>query len=257
MRKCVCVASRFALACAISGALAAPLAAADLGNYPAPMKSGGVYVPPIFTWTGPYIGLHLGYGWGSASTYNDPNAGMGGGFDGATNGFKLHPYGWLGGVQAGYNWQSDAFVFGLESDLGYLGAEDSKRTTTAFAKTDYGGYGTITARIGYGADRWLFYTKGGLAFASITNKAGAVVNGMDDPTDYTKLDEVRTGWALGGGAEFAFHRCWSMKVEYLYMDFGEDQSRNLDGDVFDHDNDIHTVKVGVNYRVQWPYDPLR
>ena len=258
MRKCVCVASRIALACAVSGALTAPLAAADLGGYPPPQRpSDGIYVPSLYTWTGPYIGLHLGYGWGSSSTYNDPNEGTGGGFDGATDGFNLHPYGWLGGAQIGYNWQSDAFVFGLEGDLGYIGADDGKRTSTAFAKAEYGGYGTITARIGYGADRWLFYTKGGLAFASITNEGGAVIAGVNDPFDYTKIDEIRTGWALGGGVEFAFQRAWSMKLEYLYMGFGDDKSNNLNGDVFVNENSLHTVKVGVNYRLQGPYDPLR
>jgi outer membrane immunogenic protein len=252
------VASRIAFACVISGTLAAPVAAADLGGYPTPRRPAeGVYVPPLHMWAGPYIGLHLGYGWGSSSTYNDPFSGTGMGFDGATNGFDLHPSGWLGGAQAGYNWQWNAFVFGLESDLGYLGAEDGKRTSTAFAKTSYGGYGTLTTRFGYAANRWLFFTKGGLAFASIKNRAGAVVAGANDPTDYTKLNEVHTGWTLGGGAEFAFHRRWSMKLEYLYMDFGTDHSRNLDGDVFDHDNSIHTVKVGVNYRFQWPYELFR
>jgi opacity protein-like surface antigen len=48
-----------------------------------------------------------------------------------------------------------------------------------------------------------------------------------------------------------------MKIEYLYMDFGEDRSTNFDGDDFRHENDIHTVKVGLNYSLQRIYDPLK
>jgi opacity protein-like surface antigen len=48
-----------------------------------------------------------------------------------------------------------------------------------------------------------------------------------------------------------------MKVEYLYMDFDDDRSGNLDGDVFQHENDIHTLKVGLNYSLQRDFEPLR
>ncbi len=40
----------------------------------------------------------------------------------------------------------------------------------------------------------------------------------------------------------------SIKSEYLYMDFGKQTSTNLDGDLFQHKNNIQTFKVGLNYR---------
>ena len=112
-------------------------------------------------------------------------------------------------------------------------------------------------RLGYTDSRWLLYTKGGLAFANITNQAGAISGGVEDPTDKTVKDETQLGWTIGGGMEYAFRPDWSMKIEYLYMDFGDDNSTNADGDLFIHDNSLHTVKVGLNYRLPDRYEPLK
>jgi outer membrane immunogenic protein len=100
--------------------------------------------------------------------------------------------------------------------------------------------------------------KGGLAAAQIENRAGALLGGgVADPFDLTETDETRLGWALGGGLEYAFRPDWSLKIEYMYMDFGTDTSGNFDGDGFSHDNDLHSVKVGLNYRIQPMLEPLR
>ncbi len=260
MRKCVCAASRVALACVLSALATIPAGAADLGNYNRGQKDYGddpIVVPrSYFSWTGFFIGGNLGYGWGSSSSINLPGVGNGDAFNGA-DGFVVQPHGWMGGINAGYNWQFDAFLFGLEADLGYLGAKDSQENAAAFTIAEYGGYGALTGRIGYAEDRWLFYGKGGLAFADITNKAGAFTGGSVDPSDFTSLQEVRVGWALGGGVEYAFQRDLSMKIEYQYMDFGEDRSGNFDGDAFRHENDIHTIKVGLNYSLQSISEPLK
>ena len=259
MFKCVCAASRCVFAFAFVAAAWGTANAADLGDHNRSYKDYGdpIVVPPdYFSWTGFYLGAHLGYGWGSSSSVNLPGAGNGNAFDGA-DGIDIEPDGWLGGVTLGYNWQTDAFVFGVESDLGYLGAGDSRRTAIAFGTADYGGYGTLAARLGYADDRWMFYAKGGFAFADIENRAGAAFGGVTEPLDATRLREIKAGWALGAGVEFAFRPDVSMKLEYLYMDFEDDRSGNLDGDVFRHENDIHTLKVGLNYSLQREFEPLR
>ena len=260
MRKCVCAASCMAFACVLSAAASIPAGAADLDNYDRRQRDYGgdpIVVPSsYFSWTGFYIGGHLGYGWGSSSSVNLPDLGSGDAFDGA-DGFVVQPFGWLAGVTVGYNWQYDNFVVGLEADLGYLGADDLQENAFGFATAEYGAYGTLTGRIGYAEDRWLFYGKGGLAFANIENTAGAFTDGDIDASDFTSLQDTRTGWALGAGVEYAFQRDFTMKIEYLYMDFGEDGSGNFDGDRFLHENDIHTVKVGLNYNLQRVYEPLK
>ena len=252
MRKFVFVASSVCCLLAYAGG-GAPAMAADLDwRSDRSMKDEAVYVPRYrFSWTGFYIGGNLGYGWGSTSS-----SGTAGAFDGA-GGLSVHPSGWTGGLQTGYNWQYDKLVVGVEADLGFLDASEKKLTSAAYIDTSYGGYATLTGRLGFADDRWLFYTKGGLAVASIENQAGAIAGGGIDVTDLTDSDETRLGWTVGLGAEYAFQPNWSMKIEYLYMDFGKDNSGNIDSDTFRHENDIHTFKVGVNYRLQSVRDPLR
>jgi outer membrane immunogenic protein len=253
MRKFLFVASCLCSAVAFAGDTA-PVLAADLDwRSDRSLKDEPVYVPRYrFSWTGFYLGGNLGYSWGTSSSSDA----SGGAFDGA-GGLTIHPSGWTVGLQGGYNWQYDKLVIGVETDLGLLNADESERTGTAFVDTEYGGYGTLTGRLGYAEERWLFYLKGGLAFANIENQAGAVAAGAIDLSDLTEPDETRLGWTLGLGAEYAFQPNWSMKIEYLYMDFGQDSSGNIDGDTFHHDNDLHSIKVGVNYRFQTMPDALR
>ncbi len=178
--------------------VAAPASAADV-----PVR-GPVYKAapaPVFNWTGFYFGGHIGYGWGDA-----------GGLD--ADGF-------LGGLQAGYNWQlSRNWVFGIEADI------SGTDMNNAFpAHVDY--LGTLRARIGYTWDRTMLYGTGGLAW----NRAA--IAGFHD-TD--------TGYALGLGIEWAFAPNWSTKVEYMYYNF--DNNAAFAGADFD----ASTIKVGLNYR---------
>jgi outer membrane immunogenic protein len=247
MRKVVYVASSLCvLVCVAAGS--GKVMAADLDWRREPgLKDEPIVVPRYgFSWTGFYLGGNLGYSWGSTLT----SPGAGDPFDGA-GGFVIHPSGWVGGIQGGYNWQMDNVLAGFEADLGVLGASDGQHGAAKFAEIDYGAYGALTGRLGLVNDRWLFYFKGGLALAEIENRAGAF-----SATDITDVDTTRLGWTLGGGAEFAFTPDWSMKFEYMYMDFGQDSSGNADGDTFHHDNSLHTVKVGVNYHFPAPV-PLR
>lgn len=230
-----------------------PARAADLDwrqdrNYrDGSFKDDPVMVPRYpFLWTGFYLGGNLGYGWGDTQTLGD--------FGGAGDGFVIHPSGWTVGLQGGFNWQiANNIVTGFELDLGILDASDDQANAATFSETEYGAYGLFTARLGWAQDRWLFYLKGGLALADIENTAGAFA----DAGSITHEDDARMGWALGGGAEYAFHPNWSMKIEYMYMDFGEDFSISPDGDLYRHENEISAIKVGLNYRFQ-PVDiPLR
>ncbi len=108
--------------------------AADLPNYQPPPASSQMYNPaPAFDWTGPYVGLTGGYGWGTSS-------------------------GWLGGAYAGYNFQVNPnWVVGLEGDI------------VATNKSSNGWDSTLRGRVGYAYDRYLFYGTGGLAFGDIKN----------------------------------------------------------------------------------------
>jgi outer membrane immunogenic protein len=231
-----------------------PASAADLDwRTDRSFKDEPIVVPRYnFSWAGYYLGGNLGYTWGHSTT--GPQAGDP--FNGGGDGFVVHPSGLDGGIQGGYNWQTGNLLAGIEVDLGILDASDQQNSATAFVRAEYGNYGTLAGRLGMVDDRWLFYVKGGLALADIENRAGALTGGVINPTFLTDSDKIRAGYAIGGGAEFAFQPNWSMKIEYMYMDFGKDTSGNADGDSFRHDNALSSVKVGVNYRFQLP-EPLR
>lgn len=205
------------LGLAIAALLAAPIAAnaADLG--PAPSYKAPAYVSPAFSWSGFYVGLNGGYGWGSLD------------FDG---GGSLDPKGLLIGGTLGYNLQTGSWVWGIEGDIDYTTMKD-----------DVGGvegsvplFGTVRGRVGYaGWANFMPYITGGAAFAQVKIDAGAAGNETN----------TRIGWTIGGGFEYALWSSWSVKLEYLYADLGK-FSCDICGTDVSYKTNI--VRAGVNYR---------
>ena len=268
----------------VATALPAPLLAADLGDsYSGPLKDAPIAAAP-YSWSGPYIGVHGGYGWGNSSIRDGGTnlySGTGnksippyGAFScgPALTGnycntpFELDPKGWLGGMQLGANWQQDHLVLGIEGDLGYLGVSNDYVLIRPFNDRDYGSveygfYGTATGRLGYAFDRSLVYAKGGLALAHIEDrgydldlKGGSFQKYQGSEASKSGTE---TGWVLGGGIEHALSDRLTLKAEYLYMDFGSATSRSSDGDIYKYDNQLHTAKIGLNYRLSSEPEPLK
>jgi outer membrane immunogenic protein len=106
---------------------------------------------------------------------------------------------------------------------------------------------SVTGRLGYTQNNWLLYVKGGGAWADFDQTAAY-------PAVATTISNTRSGWTAGAGLEYAFTPGWSAKVEYQYYDFGSDRYNYTfaapAGVVFpaDIDSQIHTVKVGLNWR---------
>lgn len=74
----------------------------------------------------------------------------------------------FGGGTVGYNIQSGKFVFGLESDLGYMELRNIKVQPNSpggdtKSQIDGGFYATVTGRLGYATGNFLVYGKGGFA----------------------------------------------------------------------------------------------
>jgi outer membrane immunogenic protein len=168
--------------------------------------------PLANSWMGPYIGGNLGYGWGEVSN----------------NG--ANPSGVLGGLQAGYNWQSGALVLGIEGDLQLNAADD----TFAAWKFSNPWFGTVRGRVGYAFNNILLYGTGGLAFGTLKAESG----GFSE-------SHTSAGWTAGVGAEYAINQNWSAKIEYLYVDLSE---KNFLLTGLPQGYQFSTVRVGVNYR---------
>ena len=219
----------FASALALAAA-GAPATAADL-----PVKARPR--PPVFSWTGFYAGINGGYAWGQSS-WSDPVAGANSGIFDTSGG--------LVGGQLGYNWQTGAFVLGVETDADWLNVKGSTAGTGGVCASDGGGacktqqnwLGTTRARVGYAFDRWLPYITGGAAYGDIQ----AV-----QPTGTASNTNV--GWTAGGGVEYGFNRNWSAKLEYLHIDLGTatfmgaaSKTNSLNVPVTDD-----LVRAGINY----------
>ena len=210
--------------------------AADLpGRYaPAPAYSA----MPVFTWTGFYAGLNAGYGWNVGdSRFYDPAFGT---VRGRRSG------GFVGGAQAGYNYQFGMFVAGVETDLQYaaVGNKGASYGTTYYSGDSDGFFGTIRARAGAAFDRALVYGTGGFAYGDIGGNRG-----YDPVLGYHSGDEINWGWTLGGGVEYAITNNFTAKVEGLYVDLDTKDNYTLGGRVnVDRDAEFGVLRAGVNYK---------
>jgi hypothetical protein len=122
-----------------------------------------VPAPPV-TWTGFYIGGHIGGAWADLKTTDVDQWWSAYGHDWNTN-----PIGVIGGGQAGYNYQTGAFVIGFEADFGGTGFSNSANIAPFLQiNSGAGFYADVTGRLGYAAGPALFYVKGGWATAPLS-----------------------------------------------------------------------------------------
>jgi len=207
-------------------------------------------------WSGAFVGLHGGYGWGSIHDVNNPAA------------VEQDIDGGFGGVQIGYNHQfSSNIVLGVEADasFGDIGnsydGRDKSQYNSYYTEDKVEAFGTLRARLGYAAYGFLPYVTGGLAWGSSEHMLGcdrarvALTNGCaanGGEIETTKSD-TSVGWVIGGGLEYAFTDSWSIRGEYLFHDLGKNEvtlrDPNYPASISDRKFDTHfsTVRVGVNY----------
>ena len=110
--------------------------------------------------------------------------------------------------------------------------------------------GTLRGRAGYAMNEWLFFATGGLAWdharIETVNNAGTAT-----PTSGTATNgetKWNTGWTVGGGVEWGFLQNWSLKVEYLYADFGTHRYTVDNSLAVDSRQTENIVRAGINYR---------
>ncbi len=208
-----------------SGAQAADLSVAPL--YKAPPAP----VTPAYNWSGFYLGLNGGGGWGRSN------------WD--TSSDRFGTSGGLVGGTAGYNWQFGHAVLGLEGDIDWTNISGTGTSTLcpAGCTTSETWLSTVRGRAGYAFGGVLPYVTGGLAAGDIR----AATPGFAGATD------TNAGWTVGGGIEFALPGNWTAKAEYLHVDLGRfNCGVNCNGlptdNVSVHDN---LLRAGVNYRFGW------
>jgi outer membrane immunogenic protein len=228
---------------------------------------------PVYSWTGCYVGAHVGWGWGQ-NRFTD------GSFSTGTNSFNhsanggVNTSGALFGGQVGCNyqfagwspWAGSNWVFGVQGD--FAGTDFNGKAQDPFdpsdndiisLKSDW--LASVTARLGLTAfnNQALFYVKGGGAW--IHNKWD--LSEADLFFGGNSLQQnTPTGWTIGGGAEWTlWSPAWTAFVEYNFYDFDRSTTFGSPGESASHvvfltsgRQTINTVKVGVNYKF-WAFGP--
>jgi outer membrane immunogenic protein len=257
LRKLLCVVGVGSLL------IAAPLTAA----YAADMLVKAPPAPaPAYSWTGWYVGLNAGAGWGTTDPRFSFSDTSGTGYAGylAAGGFplaSLSPNGPFGGAQIGYNYQLANWVAGVEADFqgAALNASLSGVTTplgfvsgTETVEHDLDWFGTLRGRVGFAENNWLFYGTGGLIYGGVRS---VITQSATNTYFATNSDNVvRTGPTVGGGIEVGLGK-WSAKLEYLYYDMGRDTVTIAGTGVFtgivysgSQRTQGQLVRAGLNYR---------
>jgi outer membrane immunogenic protein len=233
---------RILVSAAFITAAAVPGFAADI-----PMQApiAAPVIAPVMSWSGFYIGLDGGGTWGKAQVTHSPFApatGLAFPVDTAALTAAASPDlkldGWTFGGHLGYNWQfSSNWLIGLEADISYFRLRGSSSGTFPFPSTLPGGIlgpPTLTFNMATSASTdWLFtarprvgvilgdsllaYATGGVAVTNekVTQTGGGVLGAIN-----AAIEDTRVGWVVGGGVEYALSRNWSIRAEYLHLDFG-------------------------------------
>lgn len=227
----------FHIGIAAGAILASTLAvhAADISrqSYKAPLYSA----PADFNWTGLYIGINGGYGFGS-SHHNFDVVGT------TTGSYDIS--GAVAGLTVGYNWQLGRWVYGVEGDFDWSGIKGTAPCPGPgfTCGTDSTWLGTARGRFGYAFDRWLPYITAGAAFGNI--------KATIDPSSaaFPGASATRIGWTGGAGVEYALWQSWSVKAEYLYVSLGDmDCATGCSGIGADKVGfKASLVRGGINYR---------
>jgi outer membrane immunogenic protein len=264
----------------------APAQAADMPVKAVPM----VPVVAPYNWSGIYVGANGGYSWGRSDTDVEFLTYPGGvpivPPAGSITSAEFDLNGAIAGLQAGFNWQRDRWVFGIEGDIQWSGQKGSAdfvcsapvvvaaaaipgpcwpsltfvpagaAGTTLSLEQKLRWFGTLRGRVGMTiTPTWLVYATGGLAVGDIETSATlSGFNGNGLPVSIaTSNSSTRVGWTVGAGLEGVISGRWTGKIEYLYVDYG-DVSGNIallnagiQANYSSHITD-NVLRVGLNYR---------
>ncbi len=221
-----------------AAAFLAPCVAAQAADLPRAVPARAPVVVPLYNWTGFYIGGNIGGAWADV----DVTSNVGVGWSTSTSAF-------IGGAQIGYNWQINSFVLGIEADFDWTDASKSSGFVTVpgfgplRARGDWDWTSTIAGRLGFAADRVLFYAKLGAGWsrtsARLETPAGVAV---------ATSNNTNFGWLVGGGVEYAFSQNWTAKLEYNYLALDDRTFVGPLGVAVTAEPNIQMLKAGLNYK---------
>ena len=247
------------------------IAAAHAADVARPVYKAPQVVAAAPSWTGWYLGGHVGYRWTNPDLVTAPYTAGIPPFSTTiipsfSKGMDLD--GVIGGVHLGYNWQVDRnWLVGIEGDLSAGSQSDSAAFSGRLLGTD--GFTTrpfsrnseltlqwqasIRGRLGYIVDTWLWYVTGGVAFehAKWSDTAAlGLPGGFGSGSASWSASKTLTGWVIGAGVEQMLSPNWMWRAEYLYENFGDfNVPYGIRGvsTAIDMDN-VHKLRLGLTYK---------
>jgi outer membrane immunogenic protein len=243
------------LAAAAAAASPHSAAAADMvGKAPHPVAAP--------SWQGFYVGGSFGASW--LQSKQDDLTAFAIGYGGVGSSSTASSVGFLGGLQAGYNWQDRNFVYGIEGDVSFLTSKSSSTSSLPVGYYNYGWTGaktskvqtlvTLRGRFGIDMNGTMPYVTAGLALGDIKNTYTISSGYGTFATSQTKWEP---GLAVGAGVEHQFSNRWTMRGEVMWVGF-KDTDMNINpifsGAGYGNPNTVKFTnqlmlgKIGLNYR---------
>jgi outer membrane immunogenic protein len=233
---------------------------ADAADLRAPVRAAPAPIPaPVYSWTGCYVGAHVGWGWGN-NHFTETSA-----FHGSGGTAGIDTNGALFGGQVGCNYEFwGNWVVGVQGDFAGTDINGKANDDILFPASDSSlalkteWLASVTGRVGYAFwnNQVLVYVKGGGAWARNQWDVHDAGPFFGDPI----FSENRSGWTVGGGVEWTlWSPNWTAFVEYNFYDFNNGGgtltqlcSCGAVSNTFTAGRlELNTVKVGVNYKFNW------
>ena len=244
---------------AVAAMIGTPVLAADMA-----VKAPPPLPPPVYSWTGFYGGAEIGGGWASQQTTIVTQSSATPAFPVGAVLNPINMSGVLGGLYGGYNYQVNQVVFGIDGDYTWANLKGTGSDISPIpGNGDVSNHwdrmnwvATVTGRLGYAWSNWLFFAKGGWAwagfdgFTTTNSPAGALLNS-------STTSSTRNGWTVGGGGEWGFAAHWSAKLEYDYVGFNTSTTAITETSaatgavtfpIRSTTSHLNMVKAGVAYR---------
>ena len=239
-------------------------------------------VVPAYNWTGLYIGGNLGGGWARADFANTATGTAGGvPLPTNTNSGTATASGLIGGGQIGFNYEFPAnWLLGIEADIDAANITGSASGCVATAAGVVGScatnsirfqdFGTVRGRFGYAFNNVLLYGTGGWAYGERNTTSTVTCVGAGCPVgpslpfvfNSPSVSTFLSGWTAGAGVEWGFLPNWTLRAEYLHLQFnGVGENFGFTGTTIGvpivsnvhntTNNGIDVARVGVSYLLNW------
>jgi outer membrane immunogenic protein len=216
--------------------------AAYAADMPVPYAKAPAMIEPVASWTGFYIGINGGGEWSRTNTSwsNSPATGffgpaLAGSSIMAAGSNRIDNSGWFAGGHAGYLFETGKIILGLEGSFDWMNAKGSVSNTVFLAPLAPAGQGfnisesaktewlaLFLGRIGYDMGAWFPYVTGGAAVASLKYQANYLDNIPPAFASSATIRQVALGPVIGAGIEWRWDSHWSLRGEYLIMEFALD-----------------------------------